>query len=134
MKYYLYFSRQYGSGKMTWYFDLIESNESTTAFVRERFKNAKFEVVRQYECDDTIIRESRFVLDGKTLVTSTVVISMDNPPGFLQLIHDKEEPIGDIIKEKGFRVERYVVSRDRSSKYYIIKGDAQMEVYEEYFG
>ncbi|MDD4898815.1 MAG: hypothetical protein PHY70_05495 [Methanocellales archaeon] len=118
---------------MTWYADLIESSESTTSFIRRKFKNAKFEVVRQYGLEDSIIRESRFVLDGKKLVTSKVIIPIDNPPDFLQLINKKELTIGDIIYRKGFRVEKYVRSHGKSSKHYTIKGDVYMEIFEEYF-
>ncbi|HIH36843.1 MAG TPA: hypothetical protein HA232_02915 [Methanocellales archaeon] len=133
MKYYLYFSKHYGNDKMTWYADLIESSESTTSFIRRKFKNAKFEVVRQYGLEDSIVRESRFVLDGKKLVTSKVIIPIDNPSDFLQLINKKELTIGDILERKGFRVEKYVRSHGKSSKHYTIKGDVCMEIFEEYF-
>lgn len=119
---------------MSWYSNLINSNRSTTEFMKERFKNAKFEIVEQHERDGTIVRESRFVLEGKPLIISRVFIPMDNSPAFLEQVRNRSMPLGDIIKENEYNVQRKVLSRDRSSKHYTIDGDVRAEVWETYLG
>lgn len=119
---------------MSWYSNLINSNQSTTEFMKEKFKSARFEVVEQHERDGTIVRESRFTLGDKPLIISRVFIPMDNPPAFLQQVRDKNAPLGNIIKENGYNVQRKVLSRNRSSKHYTIDGDVRAEVWETYLG
>ncbi len=119
---------------MPWYSNLINSNQSTTEFMKEKFKSARFEIVEQHERDGTIVRESRFILEDKPLIISRVFIPMNNPLAFLQQVRDKNAPLGDIIRENKYNVQRRVLSRDRSSKRYTIDGDVRAEVWETYLG
>jgi len=120
--------------KMSWYSNLMSSNQSTTEFMRERFKSARFEVVEQHERDSTIVRESRFVLDDKPLIVSRVFIPMNNPPAFLERVRERNAPLGDIIRENKYNVQRRVLHCGRASKHYTIGGDVRAEVWETYLG
>ncbi|ATZ61100.2 MAG: hypothetical protein BME93_03035 [Methanosarcinales archaeon Met12] len=118
---------------MPWYSDLLNSNRSTTEFVKGRFKKVQFGIIRQHETSDAIIRRAQFVLDGEPLIISTATIPKDNPLAFLRQVREQKTPIGDIIKDNKYCVERHILSNDRASKHYKIEGDVWMEVYEEYF-
>jgi len=119
---------------MPWYSELVNSNRSTTEFVKERIKSARFEIVEQHERDDAIVRESRFTLEDKPLIVPSVFIPMNNPPAFLQQVRDRNAPLGDIIRENRYNVQRKVLSRNKSSKHYAIEGDVRAEVWETYLG
>jgi chorismate-pyruvate lyase len=119
---------------VAWYSNLINSNRSTTEFIRKTFKSSRFETIEQHERDDTIVRESRFIVDDKPLIISRVFIPINNPPAFLRQVRDRSMPLGDIIKENEYHVQRNVLSRDRSSKHYTIGGDVQAEIWETYLG
>lgn len=117
---------------MPWYSDLINSNRSTTEFVKGLFKKVQFEIIRQHESGDAIIRRARFVLDGEPLIISTAIIPKDNSPDFLRQVREQKAPIGDIIRDNKYDVERRILSNDRLSKRYKIEGDVWMEICEEY--
>ncbi len=120
--------------KMPWYSELVNSNRSTTEFMKERFKNARFEIVEQHEIDDTIVRESRFISGDNLLVISKVFIPVENPPVFLERIREANMPLGGIIKENEYNVKRRTLSCNKSSKHYAIEGDVRAEVWETYLG
>lgn len=117
---------------MPWYSDLLNSNRSTTEFVKGLFKKVQFEIIQQHEGGDVIIRRAQFVLDGAPLIISTAIIPKDNSLDFLRQVREQKAPIGDIIRDNMYDVERHILSNDAASKRYKMGGDVWMEIREEY--
>ncbi len=119
---------------MTWYNAIVNSTDSTTQYLKDHYSDVIFRVVGQEEHDGKIIRTSEFVKNGKIIVHSTVEMPVDlNPPEFIKLMRLRVKPIGDVLKENGYRVERRIVSNDTIFKEYEMKGDVSMKITEIYY-
>jgi hypothetical protein len=119
---------------MTWYKAIVNSTVSTTQYLKDHYPGVIFTVVGQEERDGKIIRTSEFLKDGKTIVHSTVEMPVDlNPPEFIRLMRLRVKPIGDVLKENGYRVDRRILSHDTILKEYEMKGDVSMKITEIYY-
>lgn len=119
---------------MTWYTAIVNSTVSTTQFLKDHYAGVVFKVVGQEEHDGNIIRTSEFMKDGKIIVHSTVEIPIDlNPPEFIRLMRLRVKPIGDVIKENGYHVERRITAHDTIFKEYEMQGDVSMKITEIYY-
>lgn len=119
---------------MTWYNAIVNSTVSTTQYLKDHYSDVIFRVVGQEERDGKIIRTSEFVKNGKIIVHSTVEMPVDlNPPEFIKMMRLRVKPIGDVLKENGYRVERRILSNDTIFKEYEMKGDVSMKITEIYY-
>ena len=119
---------------MTWYNAIVNSTVSTTQYLKDHYPDVIFRVVGQEERDGKIIRTSEFVKNGKIIVHSTVEMPVDlNPPEFIKLMRLRVKPIGDVVKENGYRVERRILANDTIFKEYEMKGDVSMKITEIYY-
>ena len=119
---------------MTWYNAIVNSTVSTTQYLKDNYPDVIFRVVGQEERSGSIIRTSEFVKNGKIIVHSTVEMPVDlNPPEFIKLMRLRVKPIGDVLKENGYRVERRILSNDTIFKEYEMKGDVSIIITEIYY-
>jgi hypothetical protein len=119
---------------MTWYNAIVNSTDSTTQYLKDHYSDVIFRVVGQEERDGNIIRTSEFVKDGKIIVHSTVEMPVNlNPPEFIKLMRLRVKPIGDVLKENGYHVERRILSNDTIFKEYEMKGDVSIKITEIYY-
>jgi hypothetical protein len=119
---------------MTWYNAIVNSTVSTTQYLKDHYSGVIFRVVGQEELDGKIVRTSEFLKDGKIIVHSTVEMPIDlNPPEFIRLMRLRVKPIGDVLKENGYRVDRQITSHDTIFKEYEMKGDVSMKITEIYY-
>jgi len=119
---------------VSWYHVLINSTMSTTRYLTDNYANVEFRVIGQEEKDNRIYRISEFVMAEKVIVHS--VVEMDiatNPPEFIELIRGRLIPIGDILRDHGYQVERRIVRHDASSKEYEMVGDVNIKITEKYY-
>jgi hypothetical protein len=42
-------------------------------------------------------------------------------------------PIGDVLRDEGYRVERKILSHDAKSKVYTMEGDVNLKITEKYY-
>jgi hypothetical protein len=119
---------------MPWYHILIESTMSTTRYLEDTYPGVEFRVVGQEERDGHIFRISEFVLGGRIIVHSIVDIPVaDNPAKFVEIMRGQLTPIGDALRDNGWKVEREILSHDAASKVYAMKGDVNLKITEKYF-
>ena len=117
-----------------WYDAIVNSTVSTTQFLKDHYPEVIFRVVGQEERDGKIIRTSEFVKGDKIIVHSTVEMPVDlNPPEFIRLMRLRVKPIGDVLKEHGYYVERRILANDTIFKEYEMKGDVSMKITELYY-
>jgi hypothetical protein len=119
---------------MPWYNAIIDSAESTTRYLMDNYPGVVFRVVRQEERNGVIFRISEFLKDGKVIVHSTVEMPVDrNPPEFIEEIRARRKPIGDILKQNGYVVERRITDHDTVFKEYVMEGDVYIKIKELYY-
>jgi len=119
---------------MPWYYVLLESTMSTTRYLEDVYAGVEFRVIGQEEKDGHIFRISEFVLGGRIIVHSVVDIPIaGNPEKFIEIMRGQVTPIGDALRDNGWRVEREILSHDASSKVYAMKGDVNLKITEKYF-
>ncbi|MDI6896966.1 hypothetical protein [Methanocella conradii] len=131
----IYSSLQVGSTlSMPWYKAIISSAESTTRYLMDNYPGVVFRVVGQEEKNGVIFRVSEFLKDGKVIVHSTVEMPVDkNPPEFIDEIRAQKKPIGDILKQNGYVVERRITDHDTVFKEYVMVGDVFIKIKELYY-
>ena len=119
---------------MHWYNVLLESTLSTTRYLEDRYADVQFRVIGQEERDGHIFRISEFVLGQKVIVHSVVDIPVaTNPAEFVAIMRDRVTPIGDALRDNGWRVERLILAHDAASKVYAMKGDVNLKITEKYY-
>ncbi len=119
---------------MPWYKAIINSAESTTRYLEDNYPDVVFRVVGQEEKEGVIFRISEFLKGGKVIVHSTVEMPVDkNPPEFIEEIRLKTKPIGDILKQNGYSVERRITDHDTVFKEYVMAGDVYIKIKELYY-
>lgn len=119
---------------MPWYKAIVNSTGSTTRFLMDNYAGVEFRVVGQEEKDGNIIRTSEFVKDGKIIVHSTVEMPIDkNPPEFIKEMREQIKPIGDVIRQYGYSVERRITAHDTVFKEYEMVGDVLIKIAELYY-
>lgn len=119
---------------MAWYNVLIESTISTTRYLTDNYAGVEFKVLGQEERDGIIYRTSEFVMNGKVIVHSVVELEVaKNPAQFIELIRGQVIPIGDILRDYGYRVERRILRHDASTKEYEMAGDVNIIITEKYY-
>jgi hypothetical protein len=119
---------------MPWYKAIVNSTESTTRFLMDNYAGVEFRVVGQEEKGGSIIRTSEFVKGGKVIVHSTVDMPVDkNPPEFIKEIREQVKPIGDLIRQYGYVVERRITAHDTIFKEYEMVGDVSIRITELYY-
>lgn len=119
---------------MPWYKAIVNSTDSTTQYLKDNYSGVVFKVVGQEEKDGNIIRTSEFLKDGKVIVHSTVYMPVDeNPEEFIRLMREQIKPIGDVLKEHGYRVTRRITAHDTIFKEYEMTGDVAMKITEIYY-
>ena len=119
---------------MPWYHVLLDSTMSTTRYLTDNYADVEFNVVGQEEHDGHIFRISEFVLGGLIIVHSIVDIPVDaNPAKFIEIMRGRVIPIGDALRDNGWRVERLILSHDATSKVYAMKGDVNLKITEKYY-
>jgi len=119
---------------MPWYKAIINSTESTTRYLMDNYLGVEFRVVGQEEKDGKIIRISEFVKDGRIIVHSSVEMPVDkNPPEFIKEIRERVKPIGDLIRQYNYAVERRIVNHDTVFKEYEMVGDVLIKITEYYY-
>ena len=124
----------YGDAPLPWYNVLLESTMSTTRYLEDAYAGVEFRVVGQEEKDGHIFRVSEFVLGGRIIVHSVVDIPVaGNPAKFVEIMRGQVVPIGDALRDNGWRVEREIQSHDDSSKVYAMKGDVNLKITEKYY-
>jgi hypothetical protein len=117
-----------------WFNVLLNSTLSTTRYLADHYSDVEFRVVGQEERDGHIYRVSEFVMGGRTVVHSVVDIPVrENPAKFVEIMREKVTPIGDVLRDHGYRVEREIVYHDASSKVYVMKGDVNLRITETYY-
>lgn len=118
---------------MPWYHVLLQSTMSTTRYLEDNYADVEFRVVGQEEREGHIFRVSEFVLGGRIIVHSIVDIPVgDNPAKFVDIMREQITPIGDALRDNGWRVEREILHHDVSSKVYAMKGDVNLKITEKY--
>ncbi len=117
-----------------WFNVLLDSTLSTTRYLSDHFANVEFRVVGQEERNGQISRVSEFLLGNRIIVHSTVDIPVaDNPDRFIGIIREQIVPIGDALRDNGYRVEREILHHDASSKVYAMRGDVNLKITEQYY-
>ncbi len=97
-----------------WYNVLLNSTLSTTRYLTDHYANVEFRVTGQEERDGHIYRVSEFLLGDRIIVHSTVDIPVpDNPAKFIGIMREQVTPIGDALRDNGYRVEREILSSRR---------------------
>lgn len=100
----------------------------------DNYMGVEFRVVGQEEKNGAIFRISEFLKDGKVIVHSTVEIPLDqNPIGFIEEIRLQKTPIGDILRQNGYVVERRITNHDTVFKEYVMYGDVYIRIKELYY-
>jgi hypothetical protein len=56
-----------------------------------------------------------------------------NPPDFIEEIRRQVTPIGDILKQNGYQVERVITDHDTVYKEYVMVGDVFIRIKELYY-
>ncbi len=119
---------------MPWYRNIVNSTESTTRYLMDHYVGVEFRVVGQEEKDGNIIRVSEFLKDGKVIVHSSVEMPIDkNPAEFVKEIRGKMTPIGDLIRQYNYAVERRITAHDTIFKEYEMVGDVHIKIKELYY-
>lgn len=119
---------------MSWYNVLLDSTISTTRYLTDKYAGVKFRVIGQEEKDGKIFRASEFVLSDRVIVHSIVEIDVsENPARFIELMRGRVVPIGDVLRDEGYRVERKILSHDACSKVYVMVGDVNLKITEKYY-
>ena len=119
---------------MPWYNVLLNSTLSTTRYLTDNYANVEFKVIGQEEKDGKIFRISEFVMADKIIVHSVVEMSIaNNPEKFIDLIRGQVEPIGDILRDYGYKIERKITYHDASTKEYEMVGDVNIKITENYY-
>src|SRR5208337_5586072 len=96
---------------MPWYKAIVNSTGSTTRFLMDNYSGVEFRVVGQEEKGGSIIRTSEFVMGDKIIVHSTVEMPIDkNPAEFIKEMRSQIKPIGDVIRDNGYAVERKITA------------------------
>lgn len=117
-----------------WFNVLLNSTLSTTRYLTDNYANVEFRVIGQEERDGHIYRTSEFIMSDKIIVHSIVDIPVaDNPRKFIEIMREKITPIGDALRDNGYRVEREITHHDASSKVYTMKGDVNLKITEKYY-
>lgn len=123
-----------GEATMYWYNVLLNSTISTTRYLTDNYTNVEFRVIGQEEKGNKIYRISEFIMGNRMIVHSTVEIDIvENPAKFIELMREQVIPIGDVLRDQGYRVEREILSHDASSKVYVMKGDVNLKITEKYY-
>jgi hypothetical protein len=123
-----------GDTMVPWFNVLLNSTLSTTRFLTEHYADVDFKVMGQEEKDGHIFRVSEFILGKKVIVHSIVDITVaDNPAKFIAIMREQVTPIGDALRDNGWRVEREILSHDASSKVYAMRGDVNLKITEKYY-
>ncbi len=139
MSHPVYFSESYTSTgpdntMVPWFNVLLNSTLSTTRFLTDNYADVEFKVVGQEEKEGHIFRVSEFVLGKKVIVHSIVDIPVaDNPPEFVAIMRAQVTPIGDALRDNGWKVDREILSHDASSKVYAMRGDVNLKITEKYY-
>jgi hypothetical protein len=116
-----------------WFNILLSSTLSTTRYLTDHYADVEFKVVGQEEKAGHIFRVSEFILGKKVIVHSIVDIPVaDNPPEFVAIMRAQVTPIGDALRDNGWKVEREILSHDASSKVYAMRGDVNLRITEKY--
>jgi hypothetical protein len=119
---------------MPWYKAIVSSTVSTTRYLMDNYTGVEFRVVDQEEKDGTIFRISEFLKDGKIIVHSTVEMPINrNPPEFIDQIRRQVIPIGDLIRQYGYGIERRITDHDTIYKEYEMVGDVYIKIREVYY-
>jgi len=119
---------------MPWYKEIVNSTGSTTRFLMDNYDGVEFRVVGQEEKNGCIVRTSEFVKDGKVIVHSTVEMPIDkNPSEFIKEMRSQIRPIGDVIRDNGYAVERKITAHDTIFKEYEMVGDVSIRITEFYY-
>ena len=119
---------------MPWYKAIVNSTESTTRFLMDNYAGVEFKVVGQEEKDGTIFRISEFLKDGKIIVHSTVEMPVArNPPEFIEEMRRQAMPIGDVIRQNGYKIEYRITDHDTVFKEYEMVGDVYIKIKELYY-
>ena len=119
---------------MPWYKAIVNSTESTTRFLMDNYAGVEFRVVDQEEKEGNIVRTSEFVKDGKIIVHSMVEMPLDkNPAEFIKEIRGQVRPIGDLIREYGYNIERKITAHNTIFKEYVMVGDVYIKITELYY-
>lgn len=119
---------------MAWYNVLIESTISTTRYLTDNYAGVEFKVLGQEEKDGIIYRTSEFVMNDKVIVHSVVEMEVaKNPARFIELIREQITPIGDILRDYGYVVERRILWHDATTKEYEMFGDVNIKITEKYY-
>jgi len=117
-----------------WYNILLNSTLSTTRYLQDHYPGVQFKVIGQEEKDGRIVRTSEFVIGRKVIVHNVVEIDVArNPKCFLDLLRGQATPIGDILRDCNYRVEREILAHDALSKVYVMKGDVNLKITEKYY-
>jgi hypothetical protein len=119
---------------MPWYKAIVNSTGSTTRHLMDNYAGVEFRVIGQEEKDGAIFRISEFLKDGKVIVHSTVEMPVDrNPPEFIDEIRRQVTPIGDLIRQYGYNIERRITDHDTVYKEYEMVGDVYIKIKELYY-
>jgi len=117
-----------------WYNVLLNSTLSTTRYLADHYADVEFRVVGQEERDGHIYRVSEFLLGDRIIVHSTVDIPVSkNPAKLVDIMREQVTPIGDALRDNGYRVKREILHHDASSKVYAMKGDVNLQITEQYY-
>lgn len=119
---------------MSWYKNIIHSIESTTRYLMDNDPDVAFRVISQEEKDGKIIRISLFLKDQKIIVHSSVEMNVDkNPVEFIEAIRYQNKPIGELIAQYNYSVERKITAHGTSFKEYEMVGDLYIKIKEVYY-
>lgn len=119
---------------LPWYHVLLDSTISTTRYLESNYADVEFVVVGQEEREGHIFRISEFVLGGRIIVHSIVDIPVaDNPAKFVAIMREQITPIGDALRDNGWRVDRRILRHDADSKVYAMAGDVNLKITEKYY-
>jgi hypothetical protein len=117
-----------------WFNVLLNSTLSTTRYLADHYADVKFRVIGQEEHDSHIYRVSEFIMDNRVIVHSIVDIPVrENPAKFVEIMREQITPIGDALRDNGYRVEREILHHDASSKVYAMRGDVNLKITEKYY-
>jgi hypothetical protein len=117
-----------------WFNVLLDSTLSTTRYLSDHYTNVEFRVVGQEERDGHICRISEFLIGDRVIVHSIVDIPVrENPAKFVEIMREQITPIGDALRDNGYRVEREILHHDASSKVYAMRGDVNLKITEQYY-
>jgi hypothetical protein len=139
MSHPVYFTESYTSTgpdntMVPWFNVLLNSTLSTTRFLTDNYADVEFKVVGQEEKEGHIFRVSEFILGNKVIVHSIVDIPVaDNPAEFVEIMRAMVTPIGDALRDNGWKVDREILSHDDCSKVYAMKGDINLKITEKYY-